>query len=658
MKLINNILYIEFAEMVKCGVSENTLKWAKKNSSQSWSFLKDPDDGRKVLIEYEGLKQKYKDRVRKELCNNISPYEFLSFEIITPLLEDKTEDVDFLLKYTLSSGHKLPQIHFNKYREACKYLYLLDRLTKNDINKLGFKTIPEFYNALTSLIKNKNIELPYSYSRLKLKLKDYKKQGAECVISGKLCNNNSRKVDDVQKTLIKELFAKANQFNAEQIAIVYNKKAKELGWQTITGQTILNNKTDIDATSFREGVQVWNNANSFIKHRVRPSRPGMLWIGDGTPFELLYKTTVKNAKGHNIAKHWKRKIVYVVIDAFNDCVMGFAIGNSENVELTKQAWKNASLWTGILPQQIKTDQFARSELFPFYEKIALNPDFFTPASVGNARDKVIEPFFGRLRTQILKFYDNHSGGNITAKQQPNREYLDKIKNKFPNEEQVLEQIAQSIYIWNNVERKNGKSLLDDWKEGDHSQDRPLDNFKRLYCFGHQHTHQITLSNRGIVCTIGGIQRHYMRFDKKGVEMYYNTIGEKYDIIYDNEDYSKVLITAKDGRYKYILDEDVATPMAYGDFKEGDRKNLNKKLDFTDAIKNKVIEKSVERKKILAENGLADMLEAETLAQLMFTIDGQQKPLSYSAQNILKDFSNKNLAKEDDDDVDLLDPYGK
>ena len=53
-----------------------------------------------------------------------------------------------------------------------------------------------------------------------------------------------------------------------------------------------------------------------------------------------------------------------------------------------------------------------------------------------------------------------------------------------------------------------------------------------------------------------------------------------------------------------------------------------------------------------------MLEAETLAQLMFTIDGQQKPLSYSAQNILKDFSNKNLAKEDDDDVDLLDPYGK
>ena len=61
MKFVGTILYIEFKELVSTGVSGLTIRTAKAKKRASWYFIQDPDDSRKVLIEYEKLKPKYKE---------------------------------------------------------------------------------------------------------------------------------------------------------------------------------------------------------------------------------------------------------------------------------------------------------------------------------------------------------------------------------------------------------------------------------------------------------------------------------------------------------------------------------------------------------------------------------------------------------------------
>jgi len=161
----------------------------------------------------------------------------------------------------------------------------------------------------------------------------------------------------------------------------------------------------LQLTSIREGFQKWRNKFDPVVHRERPSKPNLLWIGDGTPIELYYRTESTNAKGHIKQEYWKRKVGYLVIDAYNDAIMGLSIGDTESTELAKQAWTNACIIQGVLPYQVKTDNFSKKQLKPFYESIASSKDFYTPSAVGNARDKVIEPFFGKFNNLVLREFE-------------------------------------------------------------------------------------------------------------------------------------------------------------------------------------------------------------------------------------------------------------
>ena len=75
MKLIENKLYIEFSELVDCGFPIGTVKSAQFRNSNSWKFIDDPDDKRKVLSEYESMKPTYKEKVIAKYGN---PYEYLA----------------------------------------------------------------------------------------------------------------------------------------------------------------------------------------------------------------------------------------------------------------------------------------------------------------------------------------------------------------------------------------------------------------------------------------------------------------------------------------------------------------------------------------------------------------------------------------------------
>ena len=73
-------IWLEFSEVLACGVVEKTLKMGILRNSPKWQSVKDPDDKRKRLIRYATLGESYKEAVRAELCGGLEPDEWIVME--------------------------------------------------------------------------------------------------------------------------------------------------------------------------------------------------------------------------------------------------------------------------------------------------------------------------------------------------------------------------------------------------------------------------------------------------------------------------------------------------------------------------------------------------------------------------------------------------
>jgi hypothetical protein len=59
LKLIGNILYVEYPDLLSFGVPEDTIKQglsrSKRRNGSSWYSIADPEDARKRLIRYSSI---------------------------------------------------------------------------------------------------------------------------------------------------------------------------------------------------------------------------------------------------------------------------------------------------------------------------------------------------------------------------------------------------------------------------------------------------------------------------------------------------------------------------------------------------------------------------------------------------------------------------
>jgi hypothetical protein len=181
--------------------------------------------------------------------------------------------------------------------------------------------------------------------------------------------------------------------------------------------------------------------------RTAPSAPLLYWTVDGWDAELLYQKTTNNLKGNSTTTYHNRLTIVVVLDPFNKYPIGYAIGMHENAELIKLALRNAVKHTEELfgnkhkVLQIQADNYAKKAMTPFYEIVG---EKFTPAKVGNAKSKVIEPYFHYFNKNYCQFAPNWGGQGVKSKVQPNDEYLNKIRHSFPDQEACMMQLIRMV----------------------------------------------------------------------------------------------------------------------------------------------------------------------------------------------------------------------
>lgn len=655
MRLIDGKLYLEFQEMVECGVSENYLKKAKSTGTKCWVFMNDPADNRRVLIDFEALKDEYKAKVSTRFGN---PYDLTARKPILDQVINRTEAHDYFLSYRYNGSKCLPIDVVSKYTRMDAWLTFLGKMTLGDIKRGFGLTVPEFYSHAGELIgiekrrgEDKSYtgvfmlpgDFPTSYQRLKNRADLYKKQSFQDLIHPLYGNKNASKVGrleggfcpeiaEKQMAVIRTVAGKHNNFDAAQVAQYANAVFQQNGWSTLSRSRIYQvmQENMIHLTPGRRGKRVYQNEMAMQIKRSAPKFPMYYWTLDGWTVELLYK----DETGYN-----NRLVAVIVQDPFNKYIVGYAIGDRENTELIKKANRNALTHVAELfgdmykPLQVQSDHYGIKQMTPFYQAIAHTA--YTPAAVGNAKSKIIEPYFKDLNKRRCQPQPNWSGFNITSskKNQVNTEFLNLIKNSFPDREGCIAQI-EAIIAKERAERVD--EYVAAWQTVPEDKKVLLMQEEWMRIFGQQFERTSSITGQGVIKTIDGVQYTYDSFDP----VFRANRHLNWNIFADPHDHSKVLAESEDGKLRFILEEKLAIPMDITSQTEEHHAYRGKVSKFNKEQEERIMNRYAQDAEIIedifskAPLTLSDA--AEAAQKLMFTTKaGQQKEGIQDAKGLKK-----------------------
>ena len=658
MKFVKNILYIEFQELVASGVNEQTIWVAKHRESSSWTFIEDPDDRRKVLIEYETMKQCYKDLVDQKLCGGINPYSFMATGIISRQLISKITDIDFFDRLELETKTKAKAI------EACQYLHLLERCRLSSQKKDLFPmwNTDDFWNYLIAHIKGNHsfqkkngVNLPSVKSRLNHLAKLYQNHGPQIVINRRKGNKNSSKLGraliqgdnskltefsedlyNTQMAVLLQLRSHKNNLDFVQITDNYNEIADKSGWPRLTSMRIYEilteGRADLITTPGRKGKEAFRNKFSIQEKREAPSQPLYFVSIDGWDVELAYQERRLNKDGKWFTRYDNRLVIVIILDPFNKYPVGYAIDDAESIELIKKAMKNAIdhvyEMTGqyVAPYQTQADHYGIKKLTPFYESIA---HLHIPPRVKNAKAKPIEPYFKYLNKKYCQgeLWINWTGFGITSRKenQPNFEVKDQLKNRFPDRNGVIQQIEYIIAKERELKGPEYFAALETAPK------RLMTKIDYLRALGTPNELTIQARGNGLIMTHQNIKYTY---DSEDIT-FRTHFDKDWQVIYDPDDMSTILVQDSEMKTSFLLQEKYTQPMAILDQKPGDKLKLEANKKRNKELETAVDAANNESYHLLEQHLSSDEKLGVFRQKLMFTYNGQQKdPLQESKGKIL------------------------
>ncbi len=621
MEYIDNKLCLEYSELVPVIINRDNFHHHKRNGNfkvlNGRSCL-----GKSIMIDYESIKpKKHKDAVKNYYGD---PYIYISRQPILRSLDYDYKAEAFYQNYILPNADKLPNSNYTindkpqinyveRYTVAATWLNMLIRLTSD---KAALKrelniSMGKFWETACGMIKSKKVDLPATYKRLKLKIKDYQLNNyASLIDTHKFGNSYSKKViGEVAEAFLKEMLSLRNKHSDHTIALEYGKWAITQNLKPITPEAVSyrRKKWHNELLLEREGLTKTYTKLSKQARRKRPSAPLLFVNSDDNVLDIYFK-----APGND----WFRPVVYVVIDTFNDYVLGYAMGASVTKELVKEAYRNANrhvmelTGSSYMWQQLQTDRWGISgknttEIEHFYNSMAT----FTPAGLKNSQAKYIERSFGTIWHTALKklFPRNYSGHNLTAKQKLNPDTQKPAY--FPHIDDAPVMVAQFIEALRHSKRTDceltrQQEWLQAFEASDKSKKRLLSTEQRLQIFGKRHSHLNRIESKGLTPTLLGQPRIY----ELSQAMIFENIDKKVQVIYDEHDLSTILITDDKG-LRFLAHNYKLLPSAIADYEDGDYERIQLLLKEKKTLQPKIQalidgrKNILERAKIDAESRL-------------------------------------------------------
>lgn len=410
--------------------------------------------GSYALIEYVSLPERFKTRFVSKYGN---PDELMKKEQIG--LPQDLKAPQFFYDHVLPNGERIPEPKQEEYTVNARVLNALQDMfnTQKAMRRACNNNTPiiwsNIFRASEELRETYHHTLPKSEARLRDKMREYAKTGYVCLISGKFGNTNTLKITKAgERQIIALRRSKTPVYTLTQLFEEYNGIAEKKGWKPLRSENSLRQfleRPDIKPQWYDAVYGELASKQIYSRHNktLMPTMRDSLWYGDGTKLNLFYK----DYEGGKLVV--KTAFVYEVADAFNDTLLGYAIGKSENFDLQYKAFRMAVETSGHKPYEIVTDnQGAQTSKVAQAFFASITSHVSRTTSPYNPQSKTIERLFGEFQRQILGQDWRFTGGNISAKDawKINREFVDANKESLYTYDELLAAYAEARRKWNAV----------------------------------------------------------------------------------------------------------------------------------------------------------------------------------------------------------------
>lgn len=609
MEVYNDTLCISHAELTDGILTESNLKILRNRGRIQQ--VQRACYGTPALYAVESLPTKYRAEVKRRFPDpeaQAKARAFIDTIVIDNAAAAYYEGVNIEGARGLSDEKRMLYTNSASILNACRARLMEAASEQRKVGKSRRVKLSDFWAAVAAHLPRVAEIFPHTLPEnprvLQRKYNDYFKGGTpnyEVLISGKFRNKNAARVaTPEQVALITKFIGYHTNLDCQEVADYYNTVCEALGWKKIDRRTVWNwaQRFGWAVDAGRYGAKEFMNTRAMQVKRFAPTTPMLYWTLDGWTVELYYKKRTEGKRGGRTT-YCNRMTVVVVLDPFNKYPIGYAIGTQESPELIKAALRNAVNHTAELygqrlrPVQIQSDNYQIKVMLPTYG-IA---EYVTPAQVGNAKAKVIEPYFKRLNHKYAKkCAGNWSGYGITSRKesQPNMEWLNAHKGQIPEEAEVRGQIEWIIESERSLKREE---YVAGFRKIAAEHLLPMTTESYLLNFGMETGYKNTLEGSGLNIRLLGERHTYDTFNLE----FRKYAHLRWNVKYDPDNMQEVLAVSDEGDIRFLLEEKYVQPMALADRSEADSRELQRVRDFNNDLKRMVLEHDAKATEIVRES---------------------------------------------------------
>lgn len=398
--------------------------------------------------------------------------------------------------------------------------------------------------------------LPGTLARLKTRLKAWKADGYQSVVSGKLGNSSALKITgEFLKLIVALKRSKVPVYTDAQLFEKANEIAEERGWKPIRSLSGMKKWLNSPAVEplWYDAVHGEQAARQRYgrKHKTAlPTRRDTLWYGDGTKLNLYYRDEQGKVRTTQ---------VYEVIDAMSEVLLGYCISDTEDYEAQYHAYRMAIQKSGHKPYEIVYDNQGGHKKLDSDGFIGKICRVHRPTQPYNGESKTIESVFGRFQAQVLHKDWRFTGQNVTAKKassRPNVEFIEANKDSLYTLEELKDAYAAARKEWNEGRHPaTGERRIDMYEKSVNEETQEVTLHDMVDMFWVFTKRMATFTDQGLQVTVKGEKRQYEVCSSPGVpdhEWRRKHTYERFIVAYDPYDFASIRLYTKgtDGSLRF------------------------------------------------------------------------------------------------------------
>lgn len=398
--------------------------------------------------------------------------------------------------------------------------------------------------------------LPGTLARLKTRLKAWKSDGYQSVVSGKLGNSSALKITgDFLKLIVALKRSKVPVYTDAQLFEKANEIAEERGWKPIrslSGMKKWLNSPSVEPLWYDAvyGEQAARQRYGRKHKTALPTRRDTLWYGDGTKLNLYYRDEQGKVRTTQ---------VYEVIDAMSEVLLGYCISDTEDYEAQYHAYRMAIQTSGHKPYEIVYDNQGGHKKLDSDGFIGKICRVHRPTQPYNGESKTIESVFGRFQAQVLHKDWRFTGQNVTAKKassRPNVEFIEANKDSLYTLEELKDAYAAARKEWNEgVHPATGERRIDMYEKSVNEETQEVTLHDMVDMFWVFTKRMATFTDQGLQVTVKGEKRQYEVCSSPGIpdhEWRRKHTYERFIVAYDPYDFASIRLYTKgtDGSLRF------------------------------------------------------------------------------------------------------------